>query len=687
MKISKATTEILAKIFSREKISIIFEPTSTASFDLQNRVLSLPNYTDKLDEETQLMFILHEVAHALYTPTEEWLRVLSPEYLKKNKLSKSFKDFLNIVEDHRIDRIQKKKYPGARKWYYKGGENLFERGFFGEDSATAELRAKLPLIDRLNLFSKTGMSAPVNFSPEEEKYVKMFNETVTFEDVIRVAKEIYNFDRYNLFMHGDMSSGFESGSDEDSLTLEEQGWGGGKDFDGNFPESHTAREYEFKMETEVTSNKGVYYYDFPYVINPQKNILSAESLISYGFNFDNPNQTTDQLKALYGKSLSQWLAKKRSYINMLAKRFELKKSARLMEKSQTHKTGVLDVNKLHGYKYIEDLFKTNTIVKKGKNHGLIFIVDWSGSMSHILNKVIEQVIVLAEFCKRTNIPFEIYAFHSENYIKDFSEEEVESRILGSGDNRKFKIDCTMVELLSSRMSSKLYADMMLRLYTSTVWPRGRGLKCYGIPLGGTPLHETIMWLRSYIEVFKEKHNVEILNSVILSDGMGYDLNQFMGRSFGYNFENEKATHIFVDKKTGKQFQVKDSRLDLRYGTGSLKEMRILLEMTQEVTNTNILGYYVAESPSDISKFYNLKKNRGQYEQERNNLRVKGYTILPPEVGFSEYYGFYTHNMQEDKEMDLQAGSKKSDIMKAIREDKKTKDINKFFVNRFVDKIS
>ena len=71
----------------------------------------------------------------------------------------------------------------------------------------------------------------------------------------------------------------------------------------------------------------------------------------------------------------------------------------------------MDCSKLHTYKYNEDLFKKVTTVPDGKNHGLIFILDWSGSMSDVLTDTIKQLYNLIWFCKKVNIPFEVYVFY------------------------------------------------------------------------------------------------------------------------------------------------------------------------------------------------------------------------------------------------------------------------------------
>jgi hypothetical protein len=68
-------------------------------------------------------------------------------------------------------------------------------------------------------------------------------------------------------------------------------------------------------------------------------------------------------------------------VNYLVKEFECKKSASAYARSSTSRTGVLDTTKLHNYKFSDDIFKKVTRTTDGKNHGLVFLLDWSGSMS------------------------------------------------------------------------------------------------------------------------------------------------------------------------------------------------------------------------------------------------------------------------------------------------------------------
>ena len=51
----------------------------------------------------------------------------------------------------------------------------------------------------------------------------------------------------------------------------------------------------------------------------------------------------------------------------------------------------MDTTKLQTYKFNEDLFKKVTVLPDGKNHGLVFILDWSGSMSREMLDTVKQL--------------------------------------------------------------------------------------------------------------------------------------------------------------------------------------------------------------------------------------------------------------------------------------------------------
>ncbi|MEO2044289.1 MAG: peptidase, partial [Nitrospinaceae bacterium] len=96
--------ETLAKLMAVEDINVENRKVQTASFDLKSRTLVLPIWKDDLSEHVTDLLVGHEVAHALYSPASEWFAVC-----EERKVPKSY---VNILEDIRIEKSIKKKFPG-----------------------------------------------------------------------------------------------------------------------------------------------------------------------------------------------------------------------------------------------------------------------------------------------------------------------------------------------------------------------------------------------------------------------------------------------------------------------------------------------------------------------------------------------------------------------------------------------
>ena len=98
------------------------------------------------------------------------------------------KDFVNVLEDARIEKMMKRTYPGLRKSFFEGYRELWDQDFFGvKDSDPSDL----PLIDRINLYFKGNPGMP--FSDEEKVWVTRASNTNTFEEVVALAEELYAY--------------------------------------------------------------------------------------------------------------------------------------------------------------------------------------------------------------------------------------------------------------------------------------------------------------------------------------------------------------------------------------------------------------------------------------------------------------------------------------------------------------
>ena len=181
---TKNSKSLLAKMMAEEDITIQHKNIDTAYFDIKNRILAVPIWKDMSDDLYDL-FMGHEVGHALYTPSDT--------DILQEACSRSSKDFINVVEDARIERDVKNKFPGLRGPFFRAYQELMNKNFFGIQGK--ELSG-LGFIDRINVFFKSSMTdfeIKKIFSDEEIVLVNKVASTKTFAEVADVSEEIFNF--------------------------------------------------------------------------------------------------------------------------------------------------------------------------------------------------------------------------------------------------------------------------------------------------------------------------------------------------------------------------------------------------------------------------------------------------------------------------------------------------------------
>ena len=169
---------VLARLMATENIHVEHKKVATASFDVKGRRLVLPLWKDMTNTMYEGL-IGHEVGHALYTPHEEWA-----EFAKTNP---HLKDYANILEDARIERKMKIKYPGMKKTFFSMYDALSQRDFFGTKNREIE---DYGFADRLNLHFKLGVLAEVPFSDEEKAFADRVMKAETFKDILDLTSEL-----------------------------------------------------------------------------------------------------------------------------------------------------------------------------------------------------------------------------------------------------------------------------------------------------------------------------------------------------------------------------------------------------------------------------------------------------------------------------------------------------------------
>ena len=473
----------LAKLLATEDLVVEHKSVPTAQFNVHTRVLTLPIW-EKASHDVYDMLVGHEVAHALFTPDEDWTeKIQVPQ------------QFVNVCEDARVEKLMKRKYMGIAKTFYRGYNELNEQDFFDiedEDITTFNLA------DRINLFYKVGNFVDLAFSDTEKEIVDLVGAAETFDEMLKASEVLYEYckkvqeqeakidlenqskqgelelDMGNVPSEGEGEEGDTENSPQPTPQMEESGG-----TQGDLPELEVPNEPEVQTADALQDNiqslvnqqgEDNVYVEIP-TINVDKIVVSnAEvhqvidaswkeqkdqwSKSEYHFDFD-----------LFTESDNDYVQFKRSAqkeVGYLVKEFECRKAADNYARSATNRTGVLDTTKLHTYRFNEDIFKRITTIPDGKNHGLIFILDWSGSMSYVMQDTIKHLYNLVWFCRKVSIPFEVYAFTNE-WIRH-GEEIVHSRYEKNEYN--FAVDDTfsLLNLLSSKVNAKTLEHQMINIW-------------------------------------------------------------------------------------------------------------------------------------------------------------------------------------------------------------------------------
>ena len=676
----------LAKLLATENVTVQHSvQADTASFDLKNRVLTLPilKYTDG---DIVDMMQGHEVGHALYTDQDKWIAALDDEGVHKQ--------ILNVVEDARIEKKIKRKYPGIVKNFIAGYTTLHKEGFFGDQ---ANYPSELHLVDRINLHYKLGFTASIPFDISEEWAIEEIDKIETFEDAVRVTKMLqmahvetttmadHGWGAGEDFEFGDNVDGDESGEDAESADGTEEESSKSPDPKAFDADDHAIDDdEEFSTEAafennkeELQDNKSDEYCYFNLPKADLKTIIVPYKQISK----DLSGYIGHHVDSVIG-DYNMFRRDSQKIINYMVKEFERRKAANEHRRTGTAKTGILDVNKLHSYQFNEDIFLKHTIVPDGKNHGLVMLLDWSASMTHNMDKTIKQILNLVWFCQKVNIPFEVYAFTNaysssklsqildgaglDNVAKrnEFKRELLKARkdrFSQKAGDLVLRDNFNLFQFLSSRMSARELTKMAKVLYTLGVGMQYRydprrhsnspiidSSELHEYSLSSTPLVEGLMAMIDIIPLFQRTYKLHKTNLMVLTDGdanTGWDgvlryndSGLHAGRMDGYGMQS-----IYQDPYTRKTYNLKNMTKYWAYKYQ--RQVVFLLRILRDRYGINTIGIFLdTSSHGKTVKRKLLETHLGWYSMNkeahskvRAGVKKNGFATIIDSAGYNEYY--------------------------------------------------
>ena len=725
---------LYAKLLATENLSVEHDPKApTAYFDTKNRRLVLPKW-ENMSDDLYNMLVAHEVAHALFTPAGDgWVADVSAIDPKN---AGTVKGYFNVVEDARIERLVKQRYPGVRRSFLAAYNELHQTDKF--QIANKDV-SEMSLIDRINLHYKIGVFINVPFSAEELPLVSEVATTKTYADVLDLTRRIYEFAKEQKRQEeqeqtedgkgknsdqsqsgesqesqegegGDSEGGGSSEAQEGQETNQDRPTGDSGDGEGGSPtdakegsgddsggleqgvngrqgatESVSDVAPDKALTDEVLENASKQYanqygkknaygdlpdFDLSAIVSPAEISKLMQAHASW-----KPSEANE--------AYNQFVRENQNAINMLYREFMQRRAADEHRRTRTAETGSIDANRLWAYRISEEVFATYQSVRDGQNHGLIFYVDWSGSMGGIIRKVVEQTLCLTEFCRKANIPFEVYAFTDRPFATDHDHAVNTGNMIQvfqnpwkkSGNSPMLGTNFRLLNFLSSRLKGNEYRNSAALLLWLAKDGCYKGPECFR--LNGTPLNAAVASAFTLLPMFKKANRLQIVHTIFLTDGGA-------GDSFHYANPNNYCdyTQNLIFRRDGYQAEPCQN-----YAPCCTSALLNLLRTV--CTGTNTIGFDLL-GVKTIANRIGRESNKSQTDLIKQ-VKDDGFGTLDNYCGYSRWFGLHLSTEDTvDHWESLRTNGKKvtsSVLSKTLSRELSKAKGNRQFLTRFAEIIA
>ena len=731
----KGSKSILARLLANENITVQRGNYKTAFFDVERRVLGLPLWED-YGKDVEDLLIGHEVGHALFTPADGWHD--SP---KEMKVPRSFLNVVEDIRIERKVQSKYPGLVNSFKKGYKKFSDLNFFNTEGKDlteySLIDRLNIKSKLRDLVDISFTQEEQPYVDMAFACDTFEDVVEAAKSIYDFMREDNEDDTQSpespgEYDEPMEEgedeDLSSGSQMGDQESSEEPEDTGGDAQQqgtseeDEDGeeqsSVGESDQESDSEEKEESQLPAssggegdqeemvsetdeafrqnegklNKGSDGSPVPVYVAPMCRKNLGNMLISYSEVKEARMQSWEQEKSYFCNRNSSYYEsaiaeeeaafisfqdETKKITSLIAKEFEMRKAAYRTIRASTARSGSIDVNKLYSYQFQDDIFRKVTNLADAQSHGMVMVIDYSGSMIGTLEAVIKQTLNLATFCKKVNIPFEVYGFTSGDRGSSYmSHDELPT---GSVDTNGTKL----FHLLSSSFGKSQYEEAYKDLFMTVTSSRYKWSQVEW--KGGTPLNEVLLGLKFILSDFKAKHAVQKLNLVMLTDGAAASMRTT------YRDQPESLTRTDY-RKYNIDFNNKVQEVDRKQVTKYL-----ISEYSKMGINT--ICFYLTETTRDINDAIYQMNDFGYVDWDvvdeqrkliRQAYRTDKLKLYKNMCGYNQYFLLKAGNKDLDtsvENLEIDPNASKAQIKKAFSKYSSSKKLNRSLATKFAQAIA
>jgi hypothetical protein len=332
----------------------------------------------------------------------------------------------------------------------------------------------------------------------------------------------------------------------------------------------------------------------------------------------------------------KWMKENDTTVSFMVSEFERKKRAALYVRRKTAKTGVIDTNKLVHAMYSDDIFKRNMTVPEGKNHGMTFFLDWSGSMDPITPGTIDQLLNLILFCRRARIAHEGYLF-SDRLSPELK--KIKTKVVNKfGPGELMPVDnLSLIQVFTDQMTAAEFQQAVTYLYDikQSFLPGVKRNQYTDEPVNlpvplrqsSTPLDSSLL-VSAYInDRLRERCKLEVVKTCVITDGASNAGLYMMRDNMTRDILN--AAETVQDRRTG----------TILSANGTISATGMMAELASKRSNTEFYGFYLIEAGSS-AMIPDLIRRYG-FTVEGKNVNVSEFQkkkfLVVKNFGFKEYY--------------------------------------------------
>lgn len=684
--------DALANLLSNEDLMVVRKSVETAAFDLKERVLYLPIW-ENLTIPQEEMLICHEVSHALFSEYDVYSK------LEEHGIPQSY---LNVVDDVRVESLLKERYPGSKRTFYNGYKDFYEADFF--DLANQSYDEYL--IDKMNLHYKIGLFHSVEFLPEEKVFVERGLKLRTMEDAIELAKEIYAYDKkrteereqeesedrcnpYNYTIT--MGEGAENQSKDSPVMTKSVGNGNEKSEEREL-EAKTDKIFSDRVKNHISTadNPPSYLY--------VDETIDRDPIIDYRTILKDTKESFERYYKNDGfkNELKKFYNENGPSVDYLVNEFERKRAAKGYKRDTIARSGLINSRKLHSYQVNPDIFKRINISFDEKNHGMIMLIDMSISMDNVYPDVMKQTIMLAMFCRKIGIPFEVYGFsgvprNHESTISLTTDKLEEKKTIKNCLPIVLASTFYLNNLFSSRMSTAEFNEMVERFVLSPQY-------CLGVfddryRLYNTPFNSALVYMLKVIPDFKKYTGCEKVSFITITDGESNDtiLVKYGNGQFSIN--------AYINHLRGTPIIIKDHKKEYKYNSRQFSFTRTMLQIIKDRYQVDMVSFFYSLKPTmfssrDITWFpslsfmdFDIDYMKPEEKQEINSVYKKtGHCILDG-IGKVFIAKVKAHNDRGFNLDSIDHTSKRTEIVRSLKNTMIKKLRSKIVLGGFIDSIA